>query len=174
MTGKDTCTPAIINHSLGDAHSPIEELEQKRAEEALRDSEELWRAVFENSPTMYFMLDAAGTILSVNPFGAEKLGYTVDELGGHPILSVFHEADRAAVRRNVAICFEQLGRTMTWECRKLHKDGTMLWVRETTRAMLIKHRPVVLFMCEDITDRKRAEYLARQVFETSPDRISIV
>jgi PAS domain S-box-containing protein len=107
--------------------------DRKRAEEALRDSEELWRAVFENNPTMYFMLDAAGTILSVNPFGAEKLGYTVDELVGHPVLGVFHEADRDAVRRKVAICFEQLGRTMTWEFRKLHKDGTMLWVRETAR-----------------------------------------
>src|SRR5713101_179121 len=49
--------------------------EQKRAEEALRQSEERWRAVFENNPTMYFMLDAACTIVSVNPFGAEQLGY---------------------------------------------------------------------------------------------------
>jgi len=87
--------------------------ERKRAEEALRESEERWRAVFENNPTMYFMVDAAGTIVSVNPFGAEKLGYTVDELVGHLVLNVFHEADRDAVQRNVAVCFEQLGRTMT-------------------------------------------------------------
>jgi PAS domain S-box-containing protein len=40
--------------------------------------------------------------------------------------------------------------------------------------MPIKHRPVALIVCEDVTDRKRAEYLARQVFEISPDRISIV
>src|SRR5260221_606313 len=148
--------------------------EKKRAEEALRESEELWRAVFENNPTMYFMLDAAGTIISVNPFGAEKLGYTVAELVGCPLLNVFQEADRDAVQRNVTVCFEQLGRTMTWEFRKLRKDGTMLWVRETARAMLIQRRPVALIVCEDVTERKRAEYLARQVFEVSPDRISIV
>jgi PAS domain S-box-containing protein len=148
--------------------------EQKRAEQALRESEERWRAVFENNPTMYFMLDAAGSIVSVNPFGAEKLGYTVEELVGHPVLNVFHEADRGAVQRNVAACFEQLGRTMTWEFRKLRKDGTMLWVRETARAMPIKHRPVALIVCEDVTERKRAEYLSRQVFERAPDRISIV
>ncbi len=148
--------------------------ERKRAEEALRESEERWRAVFENNPTMYFMLDAAGTIVSVNPFGAEQLGYTVDELVGRSVLNVFHEADRDAVQRNVAICFEQLGRTMSWEFRKLRKDGTMLWVRETARAMLIKHSPVALIVCEDVTERKRAEYLTRQVFESSPDRISIV
>jgi PAS domain S-box-containing protein len=44
--------------------------ERRRAEAALRESEEQWRAVFEHNPTMYFMVDAAGTILSVNPFGA--------------------------------------------------------------------------------------------------------
>jgi len=148
--------------------------QQKRAEEALRESEERWRAVFENNPAMYFMLDAAGTIVDVNPFGAEQLGYTVDELVGRPVLNVFHEADRDAAQRSVAACFEQLGRTMTWEFRKRRKDGTMLWVRETARAMPIKHRPVALIVCEDISERKRAEYLARQVFETSPDRISIV
>ena len=138
--------------------------EQKRAEQALRESEEQWRAVFENNPTMYFMLDAAGTIVSVNCFGAERLGYAVDELVGHPMLVVFHEADRDAVQRSVAACFEQLDQTMTGEFRQLRKDGTMLWVRETARAMLVRHRPVALIVCEDITDRKRAEYLSRQVF----------
>ena len=91
--------------------------ERQRAEEALRESEEQWRAVFEHNPTMYFMVDAAGTILSVNPFGAEQLGYTVDELVGHPVLNVFYDADREAVQRNVAVCCEQLGRTMSWEFR---------------------------------------------------------
>ena len=147
---------------------------RKRAEEALRESEERWRAVFDNNPTMYFMLDAAGTIVAVNLLGAEQLGYTVDELVGHPVLNIFHEADRDAVQRSVAACFEQLGRTMTWEFRKLRKDGTMLWVRETGRAILISHRPVALIVCEDVTELKRAEYVSRQVFERSPDRISIV
>src|SRR5712671_5132951 len=147
---------------------------RKRAEEALRESEERWRAVVENNPTMYFMLDAAGTVVDVTPFGAEQLGYAVDELVGHPVLNVVHEADRDAVQRTIAVCFEQLGRTMIWEFRKLRKDGTMLWIRETARAILIKQRPVALIVCEDVTERKRAEYLSRQVFERSPDRISIV
>jgi PAS domain S-box-containing protein len=128
-----------------------------RLEEALRTSEEQWRAVFENNPTMYFMVDAAGAILSVNPFGAEQLGYTVDELVGQPVLNVFHDADRPAVQHNVARCFEHLGTRMSWELRKVRKDGTVLWVRETSRAMLMKNRPVVLVVCEDITERKRAE-----------------
>jgi len=38
--------------------------------------------VFENNPIMYFMVDAGGKIMAVNPFGAEQLGYRVDELLG--------------------------------------------------------------------------------------------
>lgn len=131
--------------------------ERRRAEEALRDSEEQWRAVFENNPTMYFMVDADGTVVSVNPFGAEKLGYTVDELVGSPVLNVFYDADREAVQKNVGRCLDQLNQPMNWEARKVRKDGTVLWVRETARAMWLKNRPIVLVVCEDITERKRAE-----------------
>jgi PAS domain S-box-containing protein len=148
--------------------------QQKRAEEALRESEERWRAVFENNPTMYFMLDTAGTIVDVNPFGAEKLGYTVAELVGNPVFNVFHEADQVTAHKSLAACFDHLGQTMVWELRKRRKDGSMLWVRETARAMPTKHRPVALIVCEDVSERMRAEYLARQVFERSPDPISIV
>ncbi|WP_150117835.1 PAS domain S-box protein [Microvirga vignae] len=136
--------------------------ENKRAEEALRESEEQWKAVFENNPTMYFMVDAAGTILSVNPYGAEQLGYTVSELTGSSVLNIFHEADREAVQRNAVICLEQLGRTMSWELRKIRKDGSMLWVRETARAVLMRNQPVILIVCEDITERKRASEALRE------------
>ena len=100
-------------------------IERDRAGEALRESEEKWRAVFEHNPTMYFLVDAAGTVLSVNPFGAEQLGYTVEEQTGASVLNVFHEADRAAVQRNAARCLEQLGQPLTWELRKVRKDGSI-------------------------------------------------
>jgi PAS domain S-box-containing protein len=131
--------------------------ERKCAEAAVRESEEKWRAAFENNPTMYFMVDASGIVLSVNPFGAEQLGYTVDELTGDSVLKVLQEDDRAAVQLNTTRCLEQLGKPMTWEARKVRKDGSMLWVRETARAMLMMGRPVVLTACEDMTQRKRAE-----------------
>ena len=124
-------TSAVITHlvsrvrKLGkEALSDIEDL--KQAEEALRRSEEQWRDVFENNPTMYFMVDAAGKVMAVNPFGAEQLGYKVDELVGLPVLSVFYESDREAVQRNVALCLKQLGQSMSWELRKVRKDGSVL------------------------------------------------
>ena len=136
--------------------------ELQRREAALQESEELWRATFESNPTMYFMVDGAGTILSVNPFGAEQLGYNVSELVGQPVLSVFYEPDRAAIQAHANNCFRQLGTTMRWEARKIRKDGTLLWVRETANAASLKNRPVLLVVCEDITEQKRAEEAARR------------
>ncbi len=136
--------------------------DRKQAEAALRKSEQQWRDVFENNPTMYFMVDPDGIILAVNPFGAEQLGYKVNELVGRPVVEVFYEADRGAAQQNVGRCLEQLGRSMSWELRKIRKDGSMLWVRETARAVLRDSTPVVLIACEDITERKHAEEKVRE------------
>jgi PAS domain S-box-containing protein len=147
---------------------------RRRTLEALRVSEERWRAVFEHNPTMYFIVDAGGTVLSVNPFGAEQLGYSVDELVGRSVLDVFHPADRSIIELNAAKCLEAPGQATNWEARKLRKDRTMLWVRETARAMLMKGRPVLLIVCEDISDRKRTENLNRRIFECLPDLVSVI
>jgi PAS domain S-box-containing protein len=133
-------------------------IQRKLDEDKLRDSEDQWRAVFENNPIMSFVVDAAGTVVSVNPSGAEQLGYTVGELIGRSMLDLFHEADREAVQTHVAACFEPLGHARSWELRKVRKDGTIIYVRETARAIRRTGRePVVLVVCEDITERKRAE-----------------
>ena len=98
--------------------------ERKRAEQALRESEEQWREVFEHNPVMYFMVSPTGTVLSVNAFGAAQLGYTAAELIGQSVLNVFFEEDRELVKGHVATCVEELGRPHSWEIRKIRKDGT--------------------------------------------------
>lgn len=131
--------------------------ERKRTEEALRRSEEQWRTTFESNPTMYFMVDETGVILQVNAFGAGQLGYNVSELVGQPVLNVFYESDRKQVQQHAESCFQNLGHTMLWEARKIRKDGSMLWVRETANAVLLEKRPVLLVVCENISERKYAE-----------------
>ena len=137
--------------------------ERKRAEQALRESEEQWKAVFENNPTMYFMVDAGGAIVSVNPLGAEQLGFTVEDLIGLPVQNLFHPEDRQVAGRHTAICFDRPGSALSWEARKIRKNGVVLWVRETARVMLIKDRPMALIVCEDITERKRVSETLREV-----------
>jgi PAS domain S-box-containing protein len=157
-------------HALSDVSGDIEfvgammdETAAKKAEEALRLSEEQWRDVFENNPIMYFMADAAGKVMAVNPFGAEQLGYRVDELVGQPVFSFFHQSDCAEVQTNFSLCLEQLGRGKSWEFRCVRKDGTVLRVRGSAKAVARVNGPIVLIACEDITEQKRAEEALFQV-----------
>ena len=136
--------------------------DRKRAEQSRQEIEEQWKAAFESNPTMYFIINEAREILSVNAYGAEQLGYTVGELIGQPVLSVFYEPDRRAVHDHASACFEQPGTMMRWEARKIRRDGTMLWVRETANAVFLKNRLVLLVVCEDITEQRLAEEAARR------------
>ena len=149
--------------------------ERKRAQQTGEEIEELWRATFESNPTMYFIVDAAGAIVSANTFGAKQLGYSVSELVGQPVLNLFYAPDQEAVRNHANACFADPGRMMRWEARKVRSDGSMLWVRETANAVVMKKRPVLLVVCEDITEQKSAEEAAgrserelRDVIETIP------
>lgn len=136
---------------------------EQHAIEALRHSEAQWKEVFEHNPVMYFMVDAAGTVLSVNTFGAAQLGYSVDELLGQSVLKVFPAEERQMAQSNVAVCLENIGRTHSWEICKIRKDGSRLWVRENAKAVrLLNDQPIVLIACEDITERKQAENALRQ------------
>jgi PAS domain S-box-containing protein len=136
---------------------------EQHAIEALRHSEAQWKEVFEHNPVMYFMVDAAGTVLSVNTFGAAQLGYAVSELLGQSVLKVFPAEEQQAAQSNVAICLENIGQTHSWEICKVRKDGSSLWVRENAKAVRrLDNRLIVLIACEDITERKEAENALRQ------------
>jgi PAS domain S-box-containing protein len=132
--------------------------ERRRAEEALRDSEERYRALYEDNPFMYFTLDENGTVLSVNRFGSKQLGYAPEELVGRTVLEIFHEEDREAVSRYLTASLRTPERISGWEARKIRKDGSVLWVRENVRAVRGPGGDtVILVTCEDVTERKQAE-----------------
>jgi PAS domain S-box-containing protein len=144
-----------VERELGDA-----EVRRRRrlAEEALQRSEERYRVLYEDNPSMYFTTDGEGTVLSVNRFGAEQLGYSAEEVVGRPVLTVFHPDDREGAREQFMRCVQNTMQTFHWEFRKTRKDGSVLWVKETARAVKGPGgNPVVLVVCEDITERKQAE-----------------
>lgn len=112
---------------------------------------------------MYFVVDETGTVLNVNSSGAAQVGYSTSELTGQSILNTIPEEDREFVRKCIAICIETIGESHTWVVRKARKDGSVLWVRESGKAI---RRPdnklIVLVACEDITERQQAESALRQ------------
>ncbi len=140
--------------------------ERKKVEEALRESERQYRALYDDNPSMYFTLDSENMILSVNRFGAGQLGYSVSELIGKSILNVFYEKDRESAAQNMKHSVENLGQVFQWEQRKVRKNGSLLWVRETARAVKGSDGKIVIFIvCEDITDRKKAEEELHETIE---------
>jgi PAS domain S-box-containing protein len=137
--------------------------ERVRAETALRHGEVRYRALYENNPSMYFTVDAAGTVLSVNQFGAEQLGYTIAELVGQPVLNVFHAEDKTEVLQQLQTCLQNPAQAFHWEFRKIRKNGTLLWVKEHAHAVRdLDGKAVVFIVCEDITGHKRMELALRE------------
>ena len=140
--------------------------DRKRAEMALRESQERYRSLYEDNPSMYFTVDPDGTVLSVNRFGCEQLGYTAQELIGQSVLQVFYGEDKDAAVSSVALCVKNPGQMFHWELRKVHKTGRVMWVKETARAMQESDgRTVVFIVCEDITDHRKAEEKLRAAEE---------
>jgi len=134
------------------------ELERKRAQEALQESQERYRALYDQSPLLYFTVDAHLAILSVNQYGADLLGYTIQELVGQSILSVLDPEDHQAFLAKITKSFAAVNQTFQNEWRKVKKDGNRLWVKETWRTIIgPNQQPILLLSCEDITAKKRAE-----------------
>lgn len=119
--------PQKINEKIvGRVWSYLDVTDRMQAERELSKSEDRYRTLYENNPSMYFTVDAKGTIISANQFGAEQLGYKVDELKGQSVLKVFHKEDKTRVVKQLKKCLENPGQLHHWELRKVRKDGSTL------------------------------------------------
>ena len=160
-----TCVPLWLKPTDPRLHiAMVEDItHRKQAEKTLQESEERYRTLYEDNPSMYFTVAQEGKILSVNQFGAQQLGYSVEELIGQPVIEVFLEDDKPLAQEHFNACLQDFKTLYFWELRKQRKDGTVLWVREVARTIQGEDgKPVVLIVCEDITERKQTEERLRQ------------
>ena len=133
-------------------------ISRQRADDALRASEEMYRILYEDNPSMYFTADENGMVLSVNKYGVSQLGFPSEELIGQPIINIFHPDDRDSVLLQIESCLENPERSVQIEARKVDKNGRIRWVRESACAVRdVQGCLVVLVTCDDITKRKQAE-----------------
>jgi len=79
-------------------------IEKNTAEKALAASELRYRTLYDDNPSMYFTVAPDGTVLSVNVFGAQELGYKVDELIGESVLKIFAEEEKEAAQTQLETC----------------------------------------------------------------------
>jgi len=138
---------------------------------ALRGSEQRFRTLFDANPAMLLIVDAKGTILSVNGFGASRLGYAADELAGRPI-SMLHPAEtHHDLEAQLARCLESPETAHHFEMPMTSRDGSILWMRQSAR--VIDHpddQPALLVVSEDITAARQLK--ERLSHEASHDALT--
>lgn len=138
--------------------------ERGLAEEALRKSEERWRAVFENSAIGVALTDLSGRFLATNSAFQKMLGYTEEEMGTVTFLEITHEDYRESNWQLVTELLEGKRRQFQIEKQYRRKDGSFIWVSNNvslvpgTRSM----PRFLMALSEDITERKHAEEALRR------------
>jgi PAS domain S-box-containing protein len=157
--------PAEINSS------PIETLQgpvigvairditqRKQAEEALRQSEERYRTLFENAPVGIYRTTPDGRILAGNPALVRMLGYSSFEELAHTNLNTSFFGPEYPRSQFIEL-MEQQGGVAGLECVCHKKDGGSLLIRENARAIRDESGKILYYegTVEDITERKRAE-----------------
>ncbi len=132
--------------------------EHKQAEEALRQSEERYRAVAEDMPVLVCRFLPDGEITYVNNAYCHYFEKTPDELVGSSFLSLIPEASQQAVMANVSALTVE-SPTQSHEHPVIGPDGKICWQRWTNRVLFDTQGKAVAYQSigEDITEQREAE-----------------
>jgi two-component system sensor histidine kinase/response regulator len=131
--------------------------ERKRAEAALRESEERYRDLFENANDIIYTHDLEGNYTSVNKACERIAGYTQDESMKMNVSQVIAPEYLAMARNMVALKATDAAPPV-YELEIIHKDGHRVVLEINSRLTYEGTRPTgVQGMARDITERKRAE-----------------
>jgi len=151
---------------LGAVHIMIDITAAKKAKEALRESEERFRGLYENANIGLYRTTPDGRILMANPALIRMLGYgSFAELAERNLQKEGFEPDypRREFRRQV----ERLGSVTGLEANWHKKDGASIFVRESARVIKDAEGTIVFYdgTVEDISEGRRAEETLREMNE---------
>src|SRR5438128_11888425 len=128
--------------------------ERKRAEEALRKSEEKYRDLIEISPDAIYVVDAQGICVLGNRAGAELAGIPQDELVGTPVTETYLPEELYLFQERIDKLKAE--GTLRFERKFVRKNGEIVPVEVSLSAIRGAYFQAIL---RDISDRKRAEAL---------------
>lgn len=140
----------------GTIYAAGRDVHQRRESEAiLRDSEERYRQLTEESPGFIASTDLEGNLLSVNPAAASDLGYQSAELVGRHLGELMPPVARGLLEPMMTRLRND--RQQAGIIELLHRDGpTHLWLYRSTLAE-VRGRPQVTIYAQNVTEAKRAE-----------------
>ncbi len=156
---------------------------RKRMEDSLRESEERYRAIFEQAVEGFFQSSPEGRWIKVNQALSRMCGYASPE---EMTASIIDIAEQHYTRREDREAFNRLlreqGVVENFEHETRRKDGSTFWVSVSARAVRDGEGRILYFegTHEDIDKRKKAEKLLvdaeeqyRSLFESSTNAILI-
>ncbi len=154
--------------------------ERKRAEEALRESEERFRGIFDHAAIGIAIADLEGRFQACNPAYCRMLGYTQEELRELNFSGLVHPDDREAGIVNRSRLIQQWISSFEALTRYKGKDGRLIWVQRhvslLTNAAGQPDR--ILALVTDVTGRRHQEekirLLASEVNHRSKNMLTLV
>ena len=157
--------PTALDHGQKGVSVILEDItDRKRADEALRESEEKFRRIFEDGPLGMTLIDCNFRFSLVNRTFCEMLGYTGDELAGKSFADVTHPAHILRNKEKMRLLHTGKIPLIRDEKQYLRKDGSVLWASVTVTPLRDRKNRVTssISIVEDITDRKQAEMQLRE------------
>ncbi len=138
--------------------------ERKRAEEALRENEERFRQIYENTPGMLHSIDRDGRLLNVSDYWLDTLGYDREEVLGRKVYEFYSEESRRYAKEETLPEFFRTGFAKELPFQVVKKNGEVMDVLLTAMAVRDDQGNFVrsLAVMIDITERKRAEEALRE------------
>lgn len=141
--------------------------DRKKAEKELRESEERFRSVVENTTDGVFMADLdTNTIVESNVALQNMLGYTSEELSGIRLYDIIAE-DRESIDQNMQRLKGKKS-LFAGERRYRHKDGSLLYVEVSASVVPFKDGEASCCIVRNVSERKALEAQLRyQAFHDS-------
>jgi len=135
--------------------------DHKQADEALKESEQKYRTLTENSLTGV-SINQDGKIVFVNDRFAQIHGYKREELLGKHHLTLIHPDHRELVEQRVSQRLKGQAVPRRYEIKRLRKDGEAIWCEIMVTRTQYRGKPAIMGNTVDISERKKAEEALRE------------
>lgn len=151
--GEPDCLEAIM----------VDVTDLHRAEQSLRESEERFRALAENSSDAFALLSPTGQILYAGPSTQRVTGYPIEDFAGRNSYDFVHPDDHAESQARQAWVLAEPGRRQNNTFRMRFADGAWHWVEcHTVNLLHVPSVQALVVNYRDITERRGLEEQVRQ------------
>jgi PAS domain S-box-containing protein/putative nucleotidyltransferase with HDIG domain len=132
--------------------------DRRRSEQALRESEERFKALIENSSDAITLLDTDGKTIYDSPAAPGMLGYGTKDWIGRNVFELLHPEDSSRSLGLFQYLIGTPGQRVATSFRVRHKNGSWVWLEMVATNLLSEPSvKAIVLNYSDITVRKQAE-----------------